>query len=109
MFSLWREKTGSKTPREWSAIHRTPILCLIPKNLYDDAKKAFEVLNRTTATEKEIESALAFLEGADFYADLTEPEKVDQAFAKMLSLQFSVKSNKLYRITRLSVIVHLFL
>lgn len=84
MFSLWREKTGSKTPREWSAIHRTPILCLIPKNLYDDAKKAFEVLNRTTATEKEIESALAFLEGADFYADLTEPEKVDQAFAKML-------------------------
>lgn len=84
MFSLWREKTGSKTPREWSAIHRTPILCLIPKNLYDDAKKAFEVLNRTTATEKEIESTLAFLEGADFYADLTEPEKVDQAFAKML-------------------------
>lgn len=46
------------------------------ENLYDDAKKAFEVLNRTTATEKEIESTLAFLEGADFYADLTEPERL---------------------------------
>lgn len=84
MFNLWKEKTGSKTPRDWSSAHRTPILCLIPRDIYDDAKKAFEVLNRTTATEKEIESALAFLEIADFYADLMNQEKVDQAFMKIL-------------------------
>lgn len=84
MFGLWKEKTGSKTPREWSSLHRTPILCMISREQYDDAKKAFEVLNRTTATEKEIENALTFLESADFYADLTQPENVNLAFIKML-------------------------
>lgn len=84
LFNLWKDKTASKTPREWSAKHRTPILSLIPRNLYDDAKKAFEVLNRTTATEKEIESALEFLENVDFYEDMKEAEKVDLAFKKIL-------------------------
>ena len=84
MFTLWKEKTGSKTPRDWSSAHRTPILCLICREQYDGAKKAFEVLNRTTATEKEIESALAFLEAAEFYDDLADAEKVDYAFTKML-------------------------
>lgn len=84
MFNLWKEKTGSKTPRDWSYKHRTPILCMISKNQYDDAKKTFEVLNRATATEKEIESALAFLEKADFYDDLLSEEKIDKAFSKIL-------------------------
>lgn len=84
MFNLWKEKTGSKTPRDWSAAHRTPILCLIPRDIYDDAKKTFEVLNRTTATEKEIESALEFLKAADFYTELMNQYKVDQAFLKIL-------------------------
>lgn len=84
MFALWKEKTGSKNPREWSAFHRTPILCMIGKDDYDDAKKAFEVLNRTTATEKEIESALKFLETAKFYNELMSDEKVNLAFVKLL-------------------------
>ena len=51
---------------------------------YDDAKKTFEVLNRTTATEKEIENALTFLETAKFYEQLLSDEKIDLAFAKLL-------------------------
>ncbi len=84
MFNLWKEKTGSKTPRDWSALHRTPILCLISKEQYDEAKKAFEVLNRTTATEKEIESALSFLERAEFYDDLMSDAQRDHAFRRLL-------------------------
>ncbi len=84
MFNLWKEKTGSRTPVEWSSTHRTPILCMVPKDQYDDAKKAFEVLNRSAATEKEIENALAYLEKADFYDDLKSPQCVDEAFKKIL-------------------------
>lgn len=84
MFNLWKEKTKSKSPKEWSSSHRTPILCMISDDQYDDAKKAFEVLNRTTATEKEIASALAFLEVAEFYDDLAKSEKIDLAFTKIL-------------------------
>lgn len=93
MFNLWKEKTGSKTPRDWSAVHRTPILCMISRELYDDAKKAFEVLNRTTATEKEIESALIFLEMADFYDDLMSDTKIDQAFLEMLGRYKTILSD----------------
>jgi len=84
MFNLWKEKTGSKTPLDWSAKNRTPILSMIRREQYDDAKKAFEVLNRKTATEKEIESALGFLETAEFFDDLASDEKIDFAFRKML-------------------------
>lgn len=84
MFALWKEKTNSKNPREWSASHRTPILCLVESDDYDDAKKTFEVLNRTTATEKEIQNALTFLETAKFYDQLLSTEKIDLAFIKLL-------------------------
>lgn len=84
MFALWKERTNSKNPREWSASHRTPILCLVESDDYDDAKKTFEVLNRTTATEKEIESALTFLETAKFYDQLLSDEKINLAFTKLL-------------------------
>ena len=84
MFNLWKEKTNSKTPRDWSYMHRTPILLMISKDQYDETKKAFDVLNRPMATEKEIDSALQLLENAKFYEDLASEEKIDQAFTNML-------------------------
>ncbi len=84
VFELWREKTNSKNPREWSAFYRTPILCMIASNDYDNAKKAFEVLNRTTATEEEIENTLIFLKKAQFYDELKSVEKINLAFKKLL-------------------------
>ncbi len=39
MFELWKSKTGTKNPADWSAKHRTPILKMVDKSEYDDAKK----------------------------------------------------------------------
>lgn len=84
LFNLWKEKTNSKTPRDWSYMHRTPILLMVSKEQYDEAKKAFEVLNRTMATEKEIDNALLLLENAKFYDDLGSEEKINHAFSNLL-------------------------
>ncbi|CCY54306.1 putative uncharacterized protein [Coprococcus sp. CAG:782] len=84
LFNLWKEKTNSKTPRDWSYMHRTPILLMVSKEQYDEAKKAFEVLNRTMATEKEIDNALLLLENAKFYDDLGSEEKINHAFSNFL-------------------------
>ena len=84
MFNLWKEKTDSKNPSDWSSKHRTPILELVSKDEYDDAKKTFETLNRSTSTDSEIDKALSFLERTNIYDDLNNREKIDEAFAKML-------------------------
>ena len=46
LFKLWKSSTDSKTPESWSAIHRTPVLAIVPKTEYDSRKKTFDILNR---------------------------------------------------------------
>lgn len=84
LFKLWKEKTGSKTPAAWSHINRTPILSVVPKAEYDSAKKAFEVLNRGSASEKEFKDALEFLDRATLFDALSDKNKVDEAFRSIL-------------------------
>ncbi len=84
MFVLWKDKTGSRNPSDWSNRHRTPILELVPRNEYDEAKKTFETLNRTTSTDSEIDKALLYLQNTNIYADLNDQDKIDEAFARML-------------------------
>ena len=62
LFRLWKDKAGTKNPREWSSRYRTPILCCVSEAEYDKAKKAFDTLNRNWGMDSEIKSALAFLE-----------------------------------------------
>lgn len=84
MFDLWRKKTGTKNPADWSSKNRTPILRMVKKAEYDDAKKAFETLNRNTATELEIQNALSFLNKTSLFDDLSDTAKIDAAFKTLL-------------------------
>lgn len=84
MFDLWKTKTKSKNPIDWSEKYRTPILSLIDPKDYDNAKKAFEVLNRTNSTEKEFQTTLEFLENASFFDRLENQEVIDKAFESIL-------------------------
>ena len=90
MFNLWREKTGSKNPADWSAKHRTPILKMVRRSEYDDAKKTFETLNRNTATELEIKNALEFLGKTSMFTDLSDQAKIDEAFRSLLGSYRSI-------------------
>jgi len=74
----WQEKTGSKTPREWSQHYKTPILCLAPD--YEAAKRTFDILNLANPEDAEIEAAEAWLEQAAWLADLSDRVKRDAAF-----------------------------
>ena len=80
LFRLWKEKTGSKNPREWSSRHGTPALCCVPVTDYEKSKKAFDTLNRNWGTDAEIKAALVFLESATFFEVLASPEARDDAF-----------------------------
>lgn len=82
LFALWKEKTGTNNPKEWSRNHKIPILCLVVGNDYDNSKKVFETLNQHNPLEFAIKTALAFLETATFFADLSDDSKCKEAFRK---------------------------
>ena len=82
LFKLWKEKTGTKNPREWSSSYRTPILCCVSENEFGTAKKAFDTLNRNWSTDVEIKAALAFLETTSLFEVLTDENKRNVLFER---------------------------
>ncbi len=89
LFSLWKEKTGTKNPREWSSRFRMPILCCVTEAEYEKAKTAFETLNRNWGTDYEIKSALAFLESTKLFDDLADDGKRNVAFKRDIVGEYS--------------------
>lgn len=90
LFRLWKEKTETKNPREWSSRYRTPILCCVPETEYEKAKKTFETLNRNWGTDSEIKAALAFLESTTLFDILAENEKRNEAFRRDVVGEYSI-------------------
>lgn len=82
LFALWKEKTGTNNPKEWSRNHKMSILCLVVGNDYDNSKKVFETLNQQNPPEFAIKTALDFLETATFLVDLSDDSKCNEAFRK---------------------------
>lgn len=79
--TLWNDKTGSKTPRDWSQIHKTPILCMVPTSEFEEAKRTFDTVNRGNPEDAEIRFASDFLQKATFLSGLADGVKRDQSFA----------------------------
>lgn len=82
LFNLWKEKTGTKTPREWSNHYRTPLLCCVSEGEFGAAKKAFDTLNRNWSTDVEIKSALSFLETTNLFKILSDEKKRNVSFER---------------------------
>ena len=90
LFCLWKDKTGTKNPLEWSSRNRTPILCCVSDTEYEKAKKAFETLNRNGGTDSEIKSAIAFLESTTMFVILADEEKRNAAFKQDIVGKYSI-------------------
>ncbi|MDR0574525.1 MAG: hypothetical protein LBG96_10940 [Tannerella sp.] len=81
--SLWKEKTGTKNPQEWSSRYRTPVLCCVNEAEFEKAKKAFETLNRNWgASDTEIKEAIDYLKKTSLFTVLSDEKKRNEAFVK---------------------------
>jgi hypothetical protein len=89
LFRLWKDKTGTRNPLEWSSRYRTPALCCVPKSEYEKAKKAFETLNRNSGSEAEIKTALEYLESTTLFDILADAEKRDSSFTSEIVGEYS--------------------
>lgn len=80
LVNLWKEKTNTKNPLEWSKHYRTPILCCVSESEFVNAKQAFETLNRSYHNEVEVKEALSYLQKTNLFENINSQEHRDQAF-----------------------------
>jgi len=88
--NLWKEKTGTSSPREWSTINLTPILCMIPETELNFARNSFATLMRGNPESQDIEKAMTYLEHATFFDCLNDEEKRNKAFVEKIIKDFKV-------------------
>ena len=79
---LWKEKTGSLSPRKWSEQYQTPVLACVGADEYDAAQRVFSYIDHRDGKDEELKAAIAFLEKAAFITVLSDGAQRDAAFRK---------------------------
>ena len=80
--ALWKEKTGTKDPRDWSERYQTPVLACVDSDEYDEAVRTFSLLAHGDGRDEEMKKAITFLQGAAFFAVLSDEGRRDEAFRR---------------------------
>ncbi len=81
---LWRERTGTDSPEQWSKQNSMPILAMVPDAEFSKAKKAFDTLNIKKPSAYYVDAAMEYLQGASFFAQLDDQAALDSAFASRI-------------------------
>ena len=87
---VWKDRTGTDTPREWSKKQQMPILCLIDDRDLQTAKLAFGEVNKSRSDADSIDKAMTYLENASFFKLLNDKEAMDKAFRNCVIKGYSV-------------------
>ena len=87
---LWRDKTGTDSPRQWSKVHMMPILSLIPDAELQTARSAFGAVNKKHPDSGTIDKAITYLENARFYDVMNDQEALDRIFRDSIIKSFAV-------------------
>lgn len=80
--NLWKEKTNTNSPVEWSDKFTTPILCMFDDHERPEAEKMFTIIMQSNPMETEAKEAMAWLEKGSFYGRLNSPEERDKCFVE---------------------------
>jgi hypothetical protein len=87
---MWRNKTGTDSPRQWSKQYNTPILCMVPDKDLSVARNAFRTLNSRQSDAASIDKAIEYIERADFFDKLSSQDERDKAFREKIVKSYSV-------------------
>ncbi len=82
--NLWKEKTGTDYPYQWSTQYETPLLACVPADKWSDYKRAFGAINRQNPEDADVKFALEFLAANPIWDSITSKEYVDKAFVKAI-------------------------
>lgn len=89
---LWKERTDTKDPKDWSYKYDTPITCMFDIKELNKIKEVFgTVINPTD--EKKVKEAIEYLENADFFERLASDSERDRCFKEKIVGSYSVILN----------------
>ncbi|MBR6887677.1 MAG: hypothetical protein IKN16_04455 [Selenomonadaceae bacterium] len=85
LVDLWGKVASNNSPREWSKIHRTPILAMVPHSEQDAARKIFNIVMTNAPEEKDVQFAIDYLEKQPpYFAALNDKRQIEAAFRKAI-------------------------
>lgn len=90
LLSVWKEKTGTKTPADWSNTYKTPIYCMFDDESRSNTRQILRIFGDKTASEDMISKTISYLETADFYERLADEEQRNKCFKERVIGDYSV-------------------
>ena len=83
--NLWTDKTGTKSPIEWSDIYSIPIIYMLDaKDDKQDAISAFDAVNNSNQDNHTVENALDFFEKSNIFEKLSNKTEINNRFIKYI-------------------------
>lgn len=78
--NIWKEKTGTESPRNWSDINKMPILAIIPDCEMAECRNIFGIVNNPNPSDKDIDKALSYLDKFSHWEELNDDKAKNDAF-----------------------------
>lgn len=88
--SIWKEKTGTESPRKWSDINKMPILAMLPDTELAECRIVFGIINNPNPSDKDIDKALTYLDKFTHWDELCDDNAKDKAFSERFLVDMSV-------------------
>lgn len=89
LLALWKEKTHTETPKDWSDKYLMPILCMIPATEQNITRTVFDTINGQATGKDKIDDAITYLSKFKYFDDLNDATKRDSAFRKYILKSYS--------------------
>lgn len=87
---IWQDKTKTKSPVEWSNVHKTPIYCMFNDEEREKIRQIFRPFVDKTASEEMVNNTITYLENAGFYDKLENQEEINDCFSKRVIGEYAV-------------------
>ena len=85
LLTLWQSLVGKNSPREWSQLHRTPILAMVPAEEENIAKKVFGTVMNDSPDEKDVREAIDYLKRRPtYFAKLNDTQQIEENFRRKI-------------------------
>lgn len=90
LLTVWKDKTGTKSPADWSNTYQTPIYCMFDDEERSSVREILEPFGDKMATEEMVKRTIAYLERADFYRRLSDSEERNCCFRQRVIGDYAV-------------------
>ena len=87
---LWRDKTKTNNPYDWSRIYSTPILCMFDDVERQSAKEVFAILMKSKPSEAEFAKAENWINTSDCFARLASQEERNSRMLQYVIGDYSI-------------------